>query len=162
MKPEQSVQYIHLQGPSYIEIIIYTSILYSLTHTCTHIHLSSSSCISFIWYLQQSSTDKWKEKALVLGWVAGSCALVFSRDSQRKGILSRVRILVCSYLSPHVSLATWEKVGCNGQLNLSDIGQRGLLLSPSYCQSLSGGGHKISFMAKIISTGPNTTLQSRR
>lgn len=67
-----------------------------------------------------------------------------------------------SYLSPHVSLVTWENIECNCRLNVSHLGQRGLPLSPSCCQSLSGGRHKISFMAKIIPTGPNTTLQSRR
>lgn len=37
-----------------------------------------------------------------------------------------------------------------------------VLLSSSCCQSLNGGRSEISFIAKIIPTGPNTTIQSQR
>lgn len=133
MKPKQSVQYIHLQGPSYNEIIIYTSILYYRTHTHIFLVLPVSHLI-----LAAEQHRKKGKKGTCIGmgcWVLCPCLLEgFSEkgdteQSQDSGVL-----LPLTPCQPCNLGEYWVQLPAE----LIPPRTKGLTLSPSRCQSLRG------------------------
>lgn len=135
MKPKQSVQYTHLQGPSYTEIIMYISILYSPpTHTHTHVFLVLPVSLHLILAAEQYRQKKREGTCIRMGcWVRCTCLLEGfsekgdSEQSQDSGVL-----LPLTPCQPCNLGECWVQLPAE----LIPPRTKGLTLSPSCCQSL--------------------------